>query len=99
MDAIVEMFALRTLIAVVLVIYGYAHGRFVAWVWLNHEHLLIPALLFVSPIGVSICLLAAVPFIGWAAALTVVVAMAVGFAPVAFIVWRAVFRRNTGGLG
>lgn len=98
MDAFAESIALQALIAVMLLIYGVAHGVLVAWVWLRYEHLLIPTLLFISPVGVSVCLLAAVPFIGWAAAAAILVTMAVGFAPVALIVWWAVFRRNERGL-
>jgi hypothetical protein len=99
MDVIAESLALRALIAVILLIYGAAHGGLVAWVWVRHEHLLIPTLLFISPVGVTLCLLAAGPFVGWVAVATVIVTMAVGFAPVALIVWWAVFRRNTRGLG
>lgn len=90
--------ALPLLLALAVLIYGVLHGALIVWVWRNREHLIIPTLLFMSPVGVGVCVLATVPFVGWAAALAVSIALAVGFAPVTMIVGWAIFNHKVEGL-
>lgn len=86
------------LIAVALAIYGALHGSLNLWVWRNREHLIIPHLLFMSPVGVGGAVLACVPFIGWRAALTVIIALGVAFVPVMLIVGWGIFNHQERGL-
>lgn len=88
--------AVYGLAATGLLAYGAAHGALVVWVWRRREELLVPTLLFVSPVGVSVCLLAAMPFVGLVAVLTVLAAMAVGFAPIALFVGWAILHQGGG---
>lgn len=94
----VGQLALPLLLALAVLIYGALHGALIVWVWRHREHLIIPTLLFMSPVGVGACVLATVPFVGWAAALAVSIALAVGFTPVTLIVGWAIFHRQERGL-
>lgn len=87
---------LMLLIAGGLVVYGILHGSLNIWVWRNREQFIIPHLLFMSPVGVGGVVLACVPFIGWQAALTVIIALAVAFMPVMLIVGWAIFNQEDG---
>jgi len=89
---------LIALIAIALLLYGSFHGGLNVWVWFRREHLIIPHLLFMSPIGVGGAVLATVPFIGWEAALMVIIALAISFVPVMLIVGWAIFNRKERGL-
>lgn len=94
----VGQLALPLLLALAVLIYGALHGALIVWVWRHREHLIIPTLLFMSPVGVGACVLATVPFIGWTAALTVSISLAVGFTPVTLIVGWAIFNHKERGL-
>lgn len=95
---VVGQIALPLLLALAVLIYGVLHGALIVWVWRYREHLIIPTLLFMSPVGVGACVLASVPFIGWAAALVVSIALAVGFAPVTLVVGWAILNHKVEGL-
>lgn len=90
--------ALKALAAGGVLVYGTLHGALVVWVWKHRESLMIPTLLFISPIGVAVAVLAAMPFIGLVAGLTVLAALAVGFAPIGLIVGYAALNRREDGL-
>jgi len=86
------------LLALAVLIYGTLHGALIVWVWRNREPLIIPTLLMLSPVGVGVCVLATVPFVGWTAVLTMIISLAVGFVPVMIIVGWAVLNRQERGL-
>jgi len=98
LDPALGQIALPLLLAIAVLIYGVLHGALIVWVWRNREPLIIPTLLFMSPVGVGACVLATVPFVGWTAALAVSIALAVGFTPVVLIVGWAIFNRQERGL-
>ena len=89
---------LSLLVGVMLLIYGVLHGCLNVWVWRNREHLIIPYLLFMTPVGVAGAVLACVPFIGWETTFTVVAALTVSYVPVAAIVGWAILNRKERGL-
>lgn len=93
-----SQYLLMALIAIALLLYGIAHGISNAWVWFKREQLIIPYLLLMTPVGVGVAVLACVPFIGWTAALTVIIALCIAYAPVLLIGWWAVFNRKERGL-
>ena len=94
----VGQLALPLLLALAVLIYGVLHGALIVWVWRHREHLIIPTLLFMSPVGVGACVVATVPFVGWAAALAVIISLAVGFVPVMVIVGWAILNHRGEGL-
>ncbi len=91
-ELLLNQWTLVLLVAVLLVVYGVGHGAFIMRVWRENERLFVPLLLVTSPFGVGLCVLAAVPFIGWASAMVVVAALGVGFVPVAALVIRDLLR-------
>ena len=87
---------LLALVAVLLAVYGALHGAAVAWVVHRHEHKLVPMLLISSPVGIAICVLATVPFVGWEPFIATVGALAIGFAPILVIVGGTWLRKGGG---
>lgn len=98
LSPVVGQIALPLLLALAVLIYGTLHGALIVWVWRNREPLIIPTLLMLSPVGVGVCVLATVPFVGWTATLTTIIALAVGFVPVMLIVGWAILNHKERGL-
>lgn len=75
----------EALIAVALLVYGILHGFGVAYIERVSPRALPLARLITAPVGISMSILAVVPFIGWDNARIVMIALAVSGAPVMLI--------------